>query len=252
MSEPLSGEREGEGGCSDCGRKGGCDDRKGGMFAAVDEALVRLYPSRRWGERDEAAAFRAGVTGYGPALADRLAAALKALAVHRPGAPEELCDFVYVLCLGRQPALIEVREGLVPPDVDGVVDELYLRVALSSVAPVAAVQQVALSGQIVDGALVIAEAPRTGVFDPVLLPRFQKLVAVLTELDIRHLDFGDLTQPPTGFDPGDYAARYGGAPTIANYFFYPQPASAITTTVVPLGRAGAEASSSGAAPCGSS
>jgi hypothetical protein len=245
-------------GCTDCGRKGGCDHRKGDMFAAIDDALARLYPTRRWGERDETVAFRAGVTGHGPALAERLAKACKALALHRPGGPEELCDFVYVLCFGRQPALIEVREGAAPPDLgegEGIVDELYLRVALSSVAPVAAVQQVALSAQLRGGELVVVEAPRTGVFDPLLLPRFQKLVAVLAELDIRHLDFGDLTQPPAGFDPADYAVRYGGAPTVANYFFYPQPASAITTTVIPLGRgqaSGSEETASSTVPCGSS
>lgn len=221
-------------GCTDCGRKGGCDDRKGGMFAAMDQALLRLYPTRRWGERDEEAAFRAGVAGQGPELADRLARALKALALFRPGAPEEYCDFVYVLCFGRTPSLIELREGTAAPEEGGgeTIDELYLRVALSSVAPFAAVQQVAMSLDRSDGELVIAEAPRTGVFDPVLLPRFQKLVAVLAELDIRHLDFGEMTQPPAGFDAGDYGDRYGGAPTIANYFFYPQPASAITTTVL--------------------
>jgi hypothetical protein len=225
-----------EEGCTDCGRKGGCDHRKGDMFAAMDQALERLYPTRRWGERDEAVAFRSGVAAHGPALAERLAKACKALSLFRPGGPEEYCDFVYLLCFGRTPSLIEVREGTASFDEGGeggeVVDELYLRVALSTVAPFAAVQQVAMSMQRQAGALVIAEAPRTGVFDPVLLPRFQKLVAELTALDIRHLDFGEMTQPPAGFDGGEYALRYGGSPTVANYFFYPQPASAITTTVI--------------------
>jgi hypothetical protein len=221
-------------GCTDCGRKGGCDHRKGGMFAAMDQSLAELYPSGRWSERDEAVAFRSGVAFHGPALAERLAKALKALSLFRPGTPEEYCDFVYVLCFGRTPSLIEVREGTAAPDAEEEhIDELYLRVALSSVAPFAAVQQVAMSLRRTDGGeLVIAEAPRTGVFDPVLLPRFQKLVAVLAELDIRHLDFGEMTQPPPGFDAGEYGDRYGGAPTVANYLFYPQPASAITTTVI--------------------
>jgi hypothetical protein len=70
------------------------------------------------------------------------------------------------------------------------------------------------------------------VFDPVLLPRFQKLVAVLAEHGIRHLDFGEIAEPPPGFDPGDYGALYGGEPAVANYLFYPQPCSSITTTVV--------------------
>jgi hypothetical protein len=221
-------------GCTSCGNKGGCDHRKGGMFAAMDEALARLYPTRRWGERDEDAAFRAGVTTAGPALADRVSRALEALSLFCPGTPDEYCDFLYVLCFGRTPSLIEMRAGTAAPEVgEGQIDELYLRVALSSVAPFAAVQQVAMSlRQGEDGELVIAEAPRTGVFDPVLLPRFQKLVAVLAELEIRHLDFGEMTQAPPGFDAGDYGERYGGAPTVANYFFYPQPASAITTTVI--------------------
>jgi hypothetical protein len=221
-------------GCTSCGNKGGCDHRKGEMFAAMDEALARLYPSRRWGERDEAAAFRAGVDAAGPVLADRLSRALEALSLFCPGTPEEYCDFVYVLCFGRTPSLIEVREGVASPETgEAQIDELYLRVALSTVAPFAAVQQVAMSLRRSEaGELVIAEAPRTGVFDPMLLPRFQKLVAVLADLGIRHLDFGEMTQPPQGFDAGDYGDRFGGAPTVANYFFYPQPASAITTTVI--------------------
>ena len=81
--------------------------------------------------------------------------------------------------------------------------------------------------------LLITESPRGGVFDPVLLRRFQSLVAVLAELDIRHIDFGEILEPPPGYDPGDYAERYaGGVPTVANYLFYPQPSSAITTMVV--------------------
>jgi len=35
-------------GCTNCGNKGGCDTRKHEMFGAVDEALARLYPTRRW------------------------------------------------------------------------------------------------------------------------------------------------------------------------------------------------------------
>jgi hypothetical protein len=206
------------------------------MFAAVDEALARLYPTRRWSERDEAAAFGAGVSaGEGAALARALAARLKALAVHRPGTPDETCDYVYVLCLGRTPSLLERREGLVPrlEDEDADVEELYLRVALSTVARFAGVQQVAMRAtRDEDGGLTISEAPRTGVFDPVLLKRFQALVAVLAEHDIRHLDFGEILTAPAGFDPADYAERYGGAPAIANYLFFPQPASAVTTVVV--------------------
>lgn len=223
------------GGCSECGRKGGCDTRKHEMFGAIDQALARLYPSRRWGERDEGEAFRAGVpAALGAALADDLARRLQALALLRPGGPEEYCDYVYVLCFGRRPCILEVREGIAAPGEEPELDELYLRVALSAVAPFAAVQQVAMTLRREAGDVVITEAPRTGVFDPVLLPRFRKLVAALAELGVRHLDFGDLTGAPPGFDPGEYAALYGGEPTVANYLFFPHPAAAVATTVLAL------------------
>lgn len=229
-------------GCTDCGRKGGCDHRKQGMFEAIDQALSRLYPTRRWQDRDDGGEL---APGRGPSLARRLAARLGTLALHVPGTAEEYCDYVYVLCLGRSPSLLEVREGLADAhqvmdeaaDTDGV-SELYLRVALSTLAPFAAVQQVTMRGTLAAGVVLIEEAPRTGVFDPVLLPRFKTLVAVLTELDLRNLDFGDLTQAPPGYDPGDYRVRYGGEPAVANYLFYPQPASSITTTAVVLSHRG--------------
>lgn len=231
--------------CTDCGRKGGCDHRKTGMFDAIDGAMARLYPTQRWDERDDAstldgqtAADRAG------ALADRVSKTLKTLALVRPGAAEEFSDFVYVMCFGRQPSLIELREGIAAvADVwdesavaaaGGVIEERHLRVALSALAPFAGIQEVALRLEQVDGDLILTEMPRTGVFDPVLLPRMQKLVGVMAELDLRNLDFGDLTAPPSGFDHSAYRERYGCDPMIANYLFYPQPASSITTTVIPV------------------
>lgn len=225
-----------EPGCTSCGNKDGCDSRKHGMLAAVDDALARLYPTRRWSERDEAAAFGAGVSaGEGAAVARALASRLKALAIHLPGTADETCDYVYVLCVGRTPSVVERLLGLIDRLDDDAepVEELYLRVALSTVARFAGVQQVAMRAARDDeGHLVITEAPRTGVFDPVLLKRFQTLVAVLAEHDVRHLDFGEILEAPAGFDPADYADRYGGLPAVANYLFFPQPASAVTTTIL--------------------
>jgi hypothetical protein len=213
------------------------------MFAALDAAMVRLYPSRRWGERAELAG--EGGPGDGgvsptliPALSDRLAARLNTLVLQLPGGPDETCDYLHVLCLGRTPCLLEIREGLAPPaalpaEAAGeIVEELYLRVALSSVAPFAAVQQVALSARVEEGGVWIEETVRAGVFDAPLLPRFRTLVAVLIEAGLRHLDFGEIAEAPAGYDPGDYGERYGGVPALANYLFYPQPSSSITTTVV--------------------
>jgi len=231
------------------------------MFAAVEEALRRLYPTRRWAERDEEAAFGAGVgAGEGARIARALAARLDAQAILRPGTPHETCDYIYVLCVGRPPSLLELREGLPSAEMGEAdaaeIHELYLRVALSSVARFAAVQEVAMraargprlardahdahNADNADNAnnanndrpLVITEAPRTGVFDPILLRRFQALVAVLAEHGVRHLDFGEIIEPPPGFDPGDYADRYGGTPAVANYLFYPQPPNAVTTTLI--------------------
>jgi hypothetical protein len=231
-------------GCTSCGNKGGCDSRKGAMFEALEETLARLYPTRCWSERDEGAGFGAGLgAGEGDALAAALSKRLSAATLYRPGATDETCDYVYVLCVGRPPSLMELRESALDPSaVESLraaiaaapLSEVYLRVTLSTLARFAAVQEVSLSAEIDAelGGLVLTEVPRAGVFAPTLLRRLQALVAVLTERNIRHLDFGEIVEPPAGFDPGDYAAAYGGVPGIANYLFYPQPPSAITTTTL--------------------
>jgi len=230
-------------GCTNCGRKGGCDSRKHEMFAAIDDALARLYPTRRWDERDEAAGFGAGLpAGEGDSLAAALSERLHAATLYRPGGAEETCDYVYVLCLGRTPSLVELRESALEAGAagalrdaitEGPVTEVYLRVALSTLAPFAAVQEVVVTAAHADdGTVVLTEAPRAGIFEPGLLKRLQGLVAVLAERNIRHLDFGEIVEPPAGFDPGGYADDYGGPPGIANYLFYPQPPAAISTTTL--------------------
>jgi hypothetical protein len=234
-------------GCSDCGRKGGCDARKGSMFGAIDEALARLYPTRRWSDRDETAAFGAGAgASDAEALARVLGPRLAAAAFHRAGSPEETCDWVYVLCVGRAPSLFELREGHLSADAarelaesiaDHPVRETYLRIALSTLARFAAVQEVELGASGADQAggdtgVLIHEAPRAGVFSPTLLPRMRGVVTAVGELGFRHLDFGDITEPPAGFDPGDYATHWDGVPGVANYLFYPQPPASIVTATV--------------------
>jgi hypothetical protein len=211
------------------------------MFAAIDQALTRLHPDRRW--QDEALPGQRAF-GIGPALAgrlcDRLAERLSALCVHLPGGPADRCSYLYVLCTGRPPALVQLREGLLPPEEGpspsgrGALEETYLRVALSTVAPFAAVQQVRMRGELLGDRLWVEESPRTGVFDPPLLPRFRKLVAVLAELEIQHLDCGDIMEPPAGFDPGTYPDRYGEPPALINYLFFPQPAACPSSTLIRL------------------
>jgi len=227
------------GGCTSCKNKGGCETHKGDMFAAIDAALARVYPTRRWGERDEEATFRGGVPrADAERLAEMLGARLKAMALFHPGAADDPCDYVYVLCVGRTPSIVEIREGAAESEGEGEVDgdpldEVYLRVALSGLVRFAAVQEVTMRmTRDSNGDLVITESPRTGVFNPILLRRFQSLVAVLSELDIRHIDFGEILEPPAGYDPADYAESFTGTPTVANYLFYPHPCSAVTTTVL--------------------
>jgi len=211
------------------------------MLGAVEEALARLYPSRRWGEPDDGARFGAGVSeADGQALADELAGQLDAVALFRPGEEAEYCDFIYVLCLGREPCAVQIRDGEVPvPDeiadiAEGdVIREQYLRVCLSSMARLAGVQQTAIELRRAGDDLVIREEPRAGVYDAPLLRRFQRLVAVLPAYDIVHVDFGDISAPPEGFDPGDYVRRYGLVPHCANYLFYPQPSTTEVTTLLP-------------------
>ena len=212
------------------------------MFAALDAALERLYPTRVWGQLDDSVRYRAGVdSNEGQELADDLAASLKASTFFRPGDDDEYCDYIYILCLGREPCLVQLREAEVPLPAElksGLVSELYLRVCLSSLARFAGVQQVAISGEIRGDELFVVESPRAGVYDAPLLPRFQELVAALVARGLEHIDFGEISNPPPGFDPADYSQRYGvAAPAVANYLFYPQPPTTEVSELVRLTRA---------------
>src|SRR5688500_19995842 len=131
------------------------------MFAALDDVLAQAYPSHTWGEPDDRG-FRdpQDLADDGAALAEELATELNAAAFYVPGGPEDLGDFVWVLALGRTPCILQVRDlGVAPPDDWGQqrIDELYLRVALSGVARVAGVQQVALSAEPGEGGWIVRE-----------------------------------------------------------------------------------------------
>jgi hypothetical protein len=229
------------GGCTNCAGKSGCNDRKGTMFHALDRELARLYPTRTWGEPDDLARFEAGIAEEdGHALAEELAVALDAATFYRPGEPDEYCDYIYVLCLGREPCLVQIRDGEVPlpgelrDDLSGIpIQEQYLRVCLSHMARVAGVQQTAMELHRAGRDHVVRELPRAGVYDAPLLRRFQRLVAVLPAYDIVHLDFGEISAPLAGFEPGAYPRLYGSLPHAANYLFYPQPSTMQTTCLLP-------------------
>ena len=114
---------------------------------SVDQALASLYPTRTWGEPNDEI-----VEGMPSdeleALADELAQELGAATFVRAGNDDEPCDYIYVLCMGRTPCVVQVRDHAVSVpdewrDIDGI-EELYLRVVVSQRARVAAVQQVGI------------------------------------------------------------------------------------------------------------
>jgi hypothetical protein len=221
------------GGCTNCKGKAGCDHRKGAMLESVDRALEQLYPTKTWGEPDDTEAH--GIPREElDALADELAQELNAATFVREGGDDEPCDYIYVLCMGRTPCVLQVRDHGVPvPDewtTTDAIEELYLRVVVSQRARVAAVQQVAVSLVQSDGGWLVRERPRAGVYDAPLLRRMQKLVAILPAYEMLHVDFGEIAHSPPGFQPGVWRELFGGDPSIANYLFYPQPTTMVGTT----------------------
>jgi hypothetical protein len=200
--------------------------------------LPELYPTLRYGELDDAA--RDGV----PVAESRQLARVAAEALRAPtwfieGSPEEACDYVWALCIGRRPALLELREGtpldLELPAPGDALRESYLRVAISALARVATVQEVRMS-LTTDGEVhTLTETPLPGVYDPHLLKRVQALVECVVAADISFLDFGLLESPPAGFRGEDYAAAFGRDPEIVNYLFYPQPPRAESSILIAPG-----------------
>jgi hypothetical protein len=224
-------------GCTNCKSKTGCDHRKGATMASVDEALEQLYPTKTWGEPEDqdVAGLPADEVA---ALADELASTLGAATFVRTGGDDEPCDYIYVLCMGRTPCIVQVRDhGVAPPaewaaamaDGESSLSELYLRLVVSQRARVAAVQQVAVEVMRAPSGYLVRERPRAGVYDAPLLHRMQKLVATLPAYELLHVDFGEIAHAPPGFQPGAWRELFGGDPSIANYLFYPQPTTMIAT-----------------------
>lgn len=236
------------GGCTNCKGKAGCDDRKGVMLESVDQALETLYPTKTWGESDDT-----HVDGMSrdelEGLADELAQELGAATFVREGGEDEPCDYIYVLCMGRTPCVVQVRDHGVPVPAEWNdlhaaemergeltpargIEEMYLRVVVSQRARVAAVQQVGVDLIKGQGGWLVRERPRAGVYDPPLLHRMQKLVAILPAYELLSVDFGDIAHAPPGYHAGSWRELFGGEPSIANYLFYPQPTTMVATSFV--------------------
>jgi hypothetical protein len=217
-------------GCTGCTKHDGCETEKGPQRSLIDRTLSLVYPGGVWGQPDDEARFGAGLAlGEVRRLGRAISAATRAPAWVRPGAADDLCHFVYVLCVGREPSLLEVREGLAPPESASEVArvrERYLRIAFSTVARAACMQEVAME---LDGD-VVRELPSPGVYDEKLLKRMRAIVDLVEASGLEHLDFGLVDAPHPEMQPGDYLERYGVPPSIVNFLFYAQPARTITTT----------------------
>jgi hypothetical protein len=229
--------------CSVCDQLGPrrCDERKRDQRRLAAELLARTYPSRRFGAPDDEARFRRGL---GRTALARLAAAVSQAAAAParvvPGAEEDLCDYVYLLCLGREPGLLAVQAGAAPLPPPPVRDR-YLRIAVSSLGPVAAVQELELRLDAVDpgpdsAAARLSELTRSGVYEEALLPRYRRVVTALESARIHHLDFDVLEDEPAGYDGSAYRDSFGAAPTVLNYLFFPWPARTVATEYLATSR----------------
>jgi len=230
---------------SECGREDGCGSRKAAEKELLDSLVARLYPSRRWGEPDPHQSLEERFElAEVVQLATRLATALRAPAYVVPGGEDDLCAFIYILCLGREPSILELRESrpAAGPWLESdMLRERYLRIACSSLGRLACVQEVAMeltaqSGDCPPGLAMIREVSLPGVFDPMLLKRFQRVVDLLQAHHIEHLDMGllDVDAAAFGLEPGDYAERFGVPPALLNYFFYAPPVQTSVLSFLPL------------------
>lgn len=234
---------------SECGREDGCGSRKAAQKEILDELTARLYPTRQWGEADPRANIEDGLSSAEVlTLAQRLSTALRVPAYVMPGGEDDLCSFIYLLCLGREPSILELREGQSTVSDDSsmwleadTLRERYLRVSCSTLGRLACVQEVAmeLSTRTSDcppGMAVIRELPQPGVFEPMLLKRFQRTVDLLQAHGVEHLDMGllDVDAEAFALKPGPYTARFGTTPALLNYLFYASPVLTATASYLPL------------------
>ncbi|MCP4445498.1 MAG: hypothetical protein GY811_09170 [Myxococcales bacterium] len=222
------------GGCTNCSGKSACEDHKGEMLDTVAQWMDKLYPTRIWGQPNDAVAIDAGVGQEDVmALAEELSTELKGATIFREGGEGDACDYVYVLCQGRETCGLQVRYGgaelPLEWDTEHALCEFYLRVSISTMAPLAVVQQVAVTVTREEGEWMISEELASGVYDAPLLKRFQRLVALLPAYGLTHLDLGEISAPPRGYDDGQYQALFGRPAHRVNYLFFREP-SAMSST----------------------
>ena len=253
-------------GCATCktgcdSGEGGCGPRKAQQKLRLDALIAQCYPQGCWGDPRLSDVDDAGIPAAEVlTLAHEIATVNKAPCYVVPGGEDDLCHFIYVLCLGREPSLIELRDevqrGLRPTlwlEGDHL-RERYLRLSLSTLTRAACVQEVALeldldpaeagapgsppqspSASRVDPLAQLREVPLPGVFTAGLMKRLQRIVDLLAAHGIEHLDMGllDVDASAFGLRPGEYAERFGAEPSLLNYFFYAQPVQMTTVSWLP-------------------
>jgi hypothetical protein len=218
-----------------CPASGGCHDRKDSQRRFLTSEIARVYPDGVRGALDDEQAARGAISREDRRrLGASVARALRAPVYARTGAEGDLCDYLYALCVGRHPGLVEVRDGRAVAPAEAV-DEVYLRVNLSAISRAACVQEVRMSVTLAGEALVIEERPRDGVLDPTLLGRFQRLIEVIEGAGLVHLDMGMLEKRPEGAAEGAAVDARPAPPTYLNTLFYRHPPTTATTTFHPLG-----------------
>lgn len=126
-------------------------------------------------------------------VCQQLAQATQAPCYLLPPADRDFCRFLYVLCVGRPPPLIRLRNKKTLPDFSATpLTDQYLRVALSVVSPAACVQEVTVTASLQTTSsgieAVFVEKPRAGLYEPSLLARFSKVVDVLSAYGFRSID----------------------------------------------------------------
>ena len=109
---------------------------------------------------------------------------LRAATFVREGGDDEPCDYIYVLCMGRAPCIVQVRDHGVPPPAEWAsVDRDRRALPARGDQPARAASRRCSrsrsSCSASDGGWLVRERPRAGVYDAPLLPRMQKLVAIL-------------------------------------------------------------------------
>ena len=198
------------------------------MLASVRDWMEHLYPTRTWGQPDWSR------NHSDPELeldfvTEQLEEQLVCSAVLERGPMGALCDSIYLLCQGREPSILQSRvlgtplcEELASAEA---VDELYMRVSVCRLAPLAIVQELQVRMRRVEGAPMVQENFAAGVYSAPLLKRFRKLVNLLPSFGLCHLDMGEISKEAEGFNPGHYRELFGCAPHEVNFLFFEEPST---------------------------